>query len=185
MIRKPAIVAALATTILVAAAGSAQALEISRLMAPSSACKHQRDRTDPVAVQEHSMRCMTNFARRHVGLARLGDDRHLDQSAGHKAGDIIRCDSFSHYACGRDFTYWMRRVGYLRARCWRAGENIAWGSGSYGTVRSIFRAWMGSPEHRQNILARGYDGLGVGLDIGRLGRYSRAYVWVQHFGDLC
>ena len=185
MIRRVAIGAVLITVILGLAAGPAQGIEISRLIAPSSACKHQGDRSDPVAVQERAMRCMTNFARRRAGLHRLAADRRLKRSAAHKARDIIRCDSFSHYACGRDFTYWIRRVGYLSGGCWRAGENIAWGSGDYGTVRSIFEAWMHSPGHRENILSPGYHGLGVGLDIGSLEGYSPASVWVQHFGERC
>ena len=131
------------------------------------------------------MRCMTNFARRRAGLHRLAADPRLKRSAAHKARDIVRCESFSHYACGRDFTYWIRRVGYLSGGCWRAGENIAWGSGDYGSVRSIFEAWMHSPGHRSNILSPGYDGLGVGLEIGSFEGYSPASVWVQHFGERC
>ena len=54
------------------------------------------------------MRCMTDFARGHAGMAGLDDAGELDRSAGDKSDDILRCDSFSHYACGREFTYWMR-----------------------------------------------------------------------------
>jgi len=185
VIRKLTIGAALATALLGAAPGAAQATDVSRLVAPSSACAHQGDRSDPIAVQERAMRCMTNFARRRAGLSRLVANRRLQRSAGHKARDIIRCDSFSHSACGRSFTYWMRRDGYLSGGCWRAGENIAWGGGSFGTVRSIFEAWMNSPGHRENILDPHYDGLGVGLVVGPLSGYSPAYVWVQHFGQRC
>jgi uncharacterized protein YkwD len=185
VVHRLTIIALLTAANVVAVAGSAQALTISALIAPPSVCKHQRDRTDPAPVQEQAMRCMTNFARRHAGRARLGEDTKLDRSAGHKSRDIVRCNSFSHYACGRDFTFWMRRVGYLPTNCWRAGENIAWGSGSYGSVRSIFGAWMHSPEHRDNILARDYGQFGVGLDSGRFDGYSGAAVWVQHFGEHC
>ena len=167
------------------AAGPAGALDVSRLIAPTSACSGQRDAAAPAAVQERAMRCMTNYARRHARRGRLLDSSKLDASARMKSRDIVRCDSFSHYACGRDFTYWMKRVGYLRASCWRAGENIAWGSGSYGSVRSIFGAWMHSGPHRENILSPGYESFGVGLDVGGLGRYRDAHVWVQHFGEHC
>ena len=88
------------------------------------------------------MLCLTNQARHRRGLGKLDDIAKLNRSAGRKSRDIIRCDSFSHEACGRDFTFWMQRVGYIPAPCWRAGENIAWGTGSYGTVRSIFNAWV-------------------------------------------
>ncbi|MFN8160137.1 MAG: CAP domain-containing protein [Solirubrobacterales bacterium] len=183
----PRLTAMLVTVALasLAGAGTAGAIKVSRLMAPPSACPHQSDAAAPAGVQEEAMRCMTNFARRHAGSGRLGDLRPLDRSAGEKARDILRCDSFSHEACGRDFTYWMRRVGYLPARCWRAGENIAWGAGSLGTVRSVFRGWMHSPGHRSNILGREFSRFGVGLAVGRLGIRRRAHVWVQHFGRHC
>ena len=118
------------------------------------------------------MLCLTNFARRHSGLGELGEAAKLDRSAGFKSGDIIRCDSFSHEACGRDFTFWMQRVGYIPTPCWRAGENIAWGTGSYGTVRSIFSAWMHSSGHRENILGS-YGQIGIGLRVGGLDGNAR------------
>jgi uncharacterized protein YkwD len=167
------------------AATPASALDVSRLIAPPSACDDQRDPDAAPAVQEQAMRCMTNFARRHANRGPLRTSRKLDTSAEMKSRDIVRCDSFSHYACGRDFTYWMKRVGYLRANCWRAGENIAWGSGSYGSVRSVFTAWMHSPGHRDNILSGDYRSFGVGFKVGGLGGYRSAHVWVQHFGEHC
>jgi uncharacterized protein YkwD len=163
---------------------SASARDLSRLVAPTSACADQTDLSASARTQERAMRCMTNFARQRAGLHRFGDAAKLDRSAEDKASDILRCDSFSHYACGRQFTYWMGRVGYLRARCWRAGENIAWGAGSYGDVRSIFTAWVHSPEHLANILGR-YGQIGIGLDSGRLGHRSAVRVWTQHFGSHC
>jgi uncharacterized protein YkwD len=171
-------IAALLGAVAVPPAG---ALDLSRLMAPASVCGSQLELDAPAAEQEQAMRCMTNFARQQVGLGGLGDVVKLDRSAGEKSGDVLRCDSFSHYACGREFTYWMERVGYMRARQWRAGENLAWGTGEYGTVRSIFRAWLESPGHRENILGS-YGQIGIGLEVGTLDSYSSAHVWTQHFG---
>jgi uncharacterized protein YkwD len=164
-----------------AVAPSAGAMDLSRLMAPTSVCGDQLELDASAGTQEQSMRCMTNFARRQAGLGSLGDVIKLDRSAAEKSDDVLRCDSFSHYACGREFTYWMRRVGYMQARRWRAGENLAWGTGEYGTVRSIFRAWLESPGHRKNILGR-YSQIGIGLQVGTLDGYSGAHVWTQHFG---
>jgi uncharacterized protein YkwD len=163
---------------------AARAMDLQRLIAPTDVCAGETDQGASVSEQEQAMRCMTNFARERTGLSRVGDAAELDRSAADKSGDILRCDSFSHEACGRQFTYWMGRVGYLRARCWRAGENIAWGSGDLGSVRSIFRAWIHSPEHRANILGR-YEQIGIGLAVGRLDGYAGAYVWTQHFGSHC
>jgi uncharacterized protein YkwD len=175
------------TVLTIAAAlisGPAQARHLSALVAPNSACPHQNDLHASVAVQEEAMRCMTNYARAHDGLGDLGDAADLDRSADRKSSDILRCDSFSHFACGRQFTYWMQRSGYLAARCWRAGENIAWGEGSYASVREIFVAWLHSPEHRANLLGR-FSSIGIGLQIGTLEGHRGAHVWTQDFGSHC
>jgi uncharacterized protein YkwD len=173
--------AALAAALFAPAAG---AMDLERLIAPSFACANQEDLTAAVAVQEQAMRCMTDYARGQVGVGALADATDLDRSARDKSGDILRCDSFSHEACGRQFTYWMERVGYIPARCWRAGENIAWGTGDLGSVRAIFRAWIYSPPHRENILGS-YDQIGVGLEVGNLGGTDGVHVWTQHFGSHC
>lgn len=180
------LVVALAAVALIAAAfaGVARARSLRALVAPGSVCAHQVDLGDSAAVQERAMRCMTNFARRHADRRDLGDAADLDRSARRKADDILRCDSFSHYACGRRFTYWMRRDGYLATRCWRAGENIAWGTGTAGTVRAIFVAWLRSPEHRANLLGR-YAQIGIALRVGDLEGHRRAHVWTQDFGSHC
>ncbi len=136
MSRRFALTLAIAALLGLAIAPSAGARS---LLAPTAACANQTDLGAPVVVQERAMRCMTDFARRHAGLANLGHAFVLDRSSEDKSRDILRCNSFSHYACGRGFTYWMQRVGYLPARCWSAGENIAWGTGRLGTVRSIFK----------------------------------------------
>lgn len=168
----------------VGATANASAESPEGLIAPAAACPGQ-DRLDaPAQVQVQAMRCMTDFARERAGLAALGAEERLDSSARDKAGDVLRCDEFSHFACGRAFTYWMEESGYLLASCWRAGENLAWGTGEEGTVRSIFRAWMRSPGHRKNILGD-YAQLGIGLRVGNLEGLGGTRVWAQHFGSRC
>jgi uncharacterized protein YkwD len=154
------------------------------LIAPPATCPNQSDLADPVETQELAMRCMTNFARVHAGLQELADSSQLDLSAGEKSGDVIACNSFSHTACGREFTYWMRQAGYMSSQCWRVGENLAWGTNEAGTVGSIFQAWMRSPGHRENILGE-YDQLGVSLSSGGLEGRVAAHVWAEHFGSHC
>jgi uncharacterized protein YkwD len=154
------------------------------LIAPPAACPGQENLNAPAEAQEQTMRCMTSFARVHAGLAELADSPQLDVSATEKSGDVLGCDSFSHEACGREFTYWMRQAGYMSGPCWHVGENLAWGSGDAGTVRAIFRAWMGSPEHRSNILGD-YAQLGVDLADGELEGERETRVWTEHFGSHC
>lgn len=130
------------------------------------------------------MRCMVDFARRQAGLESLSDAPELDLSAHGKAGDVLRCDSFNHFACDREFTYWIRASGFMSVPCWRVGENLAWGEDEYGTVGSLFSALMRSPTHRANILGN-YEHLGLSLQVGTLGEHTGAHVWAQHFGTQC
>jgi uncharacterized protein YkwD len=180
------LIVALTAFVLVGAliAGTAQARRLSVLVAPTSVCPNQTDMSRSAAVQEQAMHCMTNFARQHAGLGDLGNATSLDESAVRKTDDVIRCDAFSHFACGRQFTYWMKRSGYLAARCWRAGENLAWGTGDLGSVRKIFIAWLHSPEHRANLLGS-YSQIGIALSVGTLEGHRGAHVWTQEFGSHC
>ena len=165
-------------------APSAGAMDLDQLIAPTTVCANQTDATASVAERKQAMLCMTNFARRRAGMGGLDGAAELDRSADDKSSDILRCDSFSHYACGRQFTYWMERTGYIPARCWRAGENIAWGAGEAGDVRSMFSAWVHSPEHLANILGS-YSQIGIGLQVGSFDGHSDVSVWTQHFGSHC
>lgn len=166
------------------AAGPAAARPLGRLIAPSSACPDQTALGASLATQVKAMRCMTNYARGRSGLAPLGDVRSLDRSATAKSADILRCDDFSHEACGREWTYWMARFGYLGGGCWSAGENIAWGDGRMATVRAIFTSWVHSPPHLENILGD-FAEIGIGMKVGTLDGARRAHVWTQDFGSHC
>ena len=170
-------------TLIAAAIFAAPSLATS-LIAPLDTCPNQQSRTASAATQDQTMLCMTNFARTASGMSELEATADLTESAHDKSRDILECDSFSHYACGREFTYWMRATGYLSAQCWKVGENLAFGSGDYGTVRSIFRAWMRSPEHRANILGE-FSQIGIDLQTGTLSGTGRTAVWTQHFGSHC
>jgi uncharacterized protein YkwD len=154
------------------------------LIAPAAACPNQERLDAPAAAQEQTMLCMVNYARQQAGEGELEQTAALVESAEDKARDILACDSFSHTACGREFSFWMRETGYMSVECWRVGENLAWGNAAYGSVRAIFRAWMRSPEHRENILGD-YDQTGIDLRTGELTGAGVTHVWAQHFGSRC
>jgi uncharacterized protein YkwD len=152
-----------------------------RLFASPSACPHQTDPGAAAAVQVRAMRCLTNFARAGRGLPALSAAPPLDRAAGRKSAAILRCRDFSHEACGREFTHWIKHTGY---RGCALAENIAWGTGRLGSVRSVFRSWMRSSGHRENILGP-YEEIGIGLRVGRLEGHGGAHVWTQNFGAPC
>ncbi len=148
------------------------------LLASESACPGQSDAAVAVAEQEKAMLCMVNFARRQSGVAPLSADALLMDAADRKAQDILRCQAFSHTACGREFTYHIKAVGYPFRT---AGENIAWGSGSYGTVRRIMTGWLNSTGHRTSLLSASFADQGIGLVKGTFSGYAGAQIWVNQF----
>jgi uncharacterized protein YkwD len=172
--------AALAATPVALLAAPAVAKRASPI-APASACPHQTELAAPLGAQLKAMLCMTNHARRAEGLKPLLRSRPLAKAAAHKSADVLRCDEFSHEACGREFTFWMQRFGYLHG-CWSVGENIGFATGDLGTVRQIFVAWMHSSGHRANILGE-FGEIGIGRGVGTLEGSRGAVVWTEDFGS--
>lgn len=159
---------------------------LADLIAPETVCAGQSDESLPAASQEATMGCMINFVRARAGKAGLAPFAALDDSSDDKAGDILQCGEFSHTACGRPFTYWLEQDGYgPPGGCWGGGENLAWGTGELGTVRSIVTAWVNSPDHLANMLSDSFDEFGVALQVGPLNGYPDAHLWVSHFGSRC
>jgi uncharacterized protein YkwD len=155
------------------------------LLAPASQCAPQTDRAASAAQQTAAMRCMVNFARKAAGVSPLlATNTKLNTSAQRKADDILRCQQFSHTACGRPFAFHMQQARYATG-CHGVAENIAWGSGSYGSVRSIMSGWLNSAGHRANILNARMREQGIGLVTGTMSGYRGAAVWVNHFGYRC
>lgn len=173
--------AVLATLCTVACIGVPQA-GAAGLLAPRGTCPES---PRGAVAEEAAMLCLTNYARAQAGAPALEPIVSLQDSASEKAEDILRCDSFSHTACGREFTYWIRASGYMSTECWEVGENLAWGTGRYGSVSSIFRAWLRSTEHRENLLDPDYTQVGIDLRVGDLEGAPEAHVWAQQFGHQC
>ena len=162
----------------------AGAVNVKRLTASAKACPNQNNINASARTQTRAMHCLINHARKKRGLRKLKKSRQLNRSARRKSGDMKRCGSFDHYACGRDFSFWMRKVGYT-SRCWTAAENIAWGQGRLGSPRKIFVAWLRSPGHRANMFSGRFSALGAGLRKGTFQGHRRARVWTTHFGHRC
>ncbi len=181
MIRRLTLLSLLLTGLVLGAAAQADAAGVqgsffSSCPAPAASA--------PESAQVASMLCLTNAVREQYGEAPLEADTQLAESATDKTADILDCDSFSHTACGRNFSYWVWQTGYVTDSCWKIGENLAWGAGRLGTTDSIFRAWLRSPTHRANVLGE-YTQVGISTAVGPLEGDRRARVWTAHFGNLC
>jgi uncharacterized protein YkwD len=142
--------------------------------------------TAKIASVRRSTLCLINAERRRHGLRRLRGDRRLRRAAGRHARDMNRRNYFNHTSArGSSFVDRIRRTRYLTgARRWTVGENLAWGSGSHATARSIMRAWMNSSGHRANILNGRFREIGIGIARGApVSGVSRAATYATSFGS--
>jgi uncharacterized protein YkwD len=94
------------------------------------------------------------------GLKPLKTDPALSNAATLKSNNMIDRGYFDHYAYG--LTPWMliTNSGYDYQY---AGENLAM---DFNTTEGMVNAWMNSPAHRQNILNKNFQDIGVGVVKG-------------------
>jgi uncharacterized protein YkwD len=112
--------------------------------------------------------CVLNAERARHRLRPLRLNHKLATAAQRHSRAMARKRFFSHTSPGgASFVDRIRSTGYLSgARSWTVGENIAYGSGSRSTPRSIGSAWMNSPPHRANILSSSFRSIGIGIASG-------------------
>lgn len=172
---------------LIAATGvcvaGADAAPTASLLAPDGVCGPAADRLNlDAAVAERAMLCLTNYARRHSGRKPLVLNALLDRAGRAKLAADLSCGDFSHSPCGRPFQSVFGP--YLAgASSYTIGENIAWGTGQYGTPRQTMNSWLNSPEHLQNILGSAFRDLGIGYLAGQSFQGTTGVtLWSQEFG---
>jgi uncharacterized protein YkwD len=112
--------------------------------------------------------CLLNQVRAQAGLPPLRLDRRLSAAARGHSREMVRRHYFAHgSAHGTSPFRRMLATHYVpRNASWWLGENIAWGSSSFGQPAAIVRAWMHSPPHRANILSRHFRDIGIGIAPG-------------------
>lgn len=99
----------------------------------------------------HRMLNLINHARTRAGLHTLKLDRGLSTKASRHTRAMIRRNELFHTA---DVTH------LLAGDHWTVfGENV----GCAGTVFRLHRDFMHSPDHRANILRRGFRHVGLGV----------------------
>ena len=145
-----------------------------------TACVGGSNAEAPTGQAERAMVCALNYARVHDGLSALPESRLLDRSSRLKALDIIRCQQFSHAACGKDPRAVADEVGYPQVD-W--GENIYAGPGPFAAARVGADAWLNSPHHRENLFRTEWTEQGITVVIARRFRGEKdVAIWVSEFG---
>jgi uncharacterized protein YkwD len=115
-----------------------------------------------------------NATRASFGLRPLRLDAHLRTAAQAHTMDMLHHGYFAH----GDFH---GRMVAFHVHGPAAGEDLAWGSGSYGEAQMIVRAWLASPEHRANLLRPGFSRIGIGVARGTFLGYGGATVVTADF----
>jgi uncharacterized protein YkwD len=153
------------------------------LLAPSGQCGGAADQLNlDQSTAQQAMTCLTNYARMQSGLVPLQPNSALNDAGQAKLAADLSCAEFSHTPCGSPFTAVFET--YIRgATSYGVGENIAWGTGSFGTPRQTMNGWLHSTGHRENILRADYRELGIGyLADQTFQGYAGATLWSQEFG---
>ena len=112
--------------------------------------------------------CLLNEERQSRGLKALEDESRLLKAAKRHSSDMVRRRYFDHKSPdGATMVDRAKAAKYVpKDKSWRVAENLAWGSGSYGSARHVVASWMKSNMHRKNILDDELRHVGVGLAGG-------------------
>ena len=112
--------------------------------------------------------CLHNQVRADHDLPALRENKRLRKAALGHSRDMVKNTYFEHTTPeGVTMVERILRAKYVREDDgWVFGENLAWGTGSYGTPRGALDAWMESAGHRANVLKRSFREMGVGVVLG-------------------
>ncbi len=115
---------------------------------------------------------LVNLERQNEGLKPLTLDPTLNSLAQEKAEDMVKNNYFDHTSptYGSPFDM-MKQYGINFSA---AGENIAFGQ---ITSNDVMDSWMNSKGHRENILNKNFENIGIGMTQDSNGRKY----WVQMF----
>jgi len=104
---------------------------------------------------------LTNDIRKQYHLPSLKENALLDKAAWEKAQDMLKHKYFSHYSpTGVSPWYWIDASGY---NYHYAGENLAM---NFLNSEEVVRAWLNSPKHRENLLNKHYEDMGLAIVNG-------------------
>jgi uncharacterized protein YkwD len=147
----PAIAAFLLATAVAAPAGARQA----RSAGPTRVATAMRALESRVLVD-------LNRVRAQHGLVPLRPSGRLSAAASQHSREMARVGYFSHSSAD-GAAFWRRIERYYPSsgyRSWSVGENLLWSSPDVDAAGAI-KMWMGSPEHRANLLNPSWREVGL------------------------
>jgi uncharacterized protein YkwD len=150
-------------------------------LTPPSSCPGSTAKPSDSAQAEQALICALNYARLHEGLRALPVSAQLRHASRLKALDIIRCQDFSHEACGKNARAVADAAGYPQVT-W--GENIYAGSGPFSPARVATDGWLNSEHHRENLFWPRWTEQGVAVVVApRFKGQKNVAIWVSEFGE--
>jgi uncharacterized protein YkwD len=141
----------------------------SAVAAPAGARTERRARLAGPARISTAMRALQsrvlaemNRVRAQHGLAPLHPSSRLNAAAGQHSREMARVGYFSHNSAD-GAAFWRRIQRFYSSagyRSWSVGENLLWSSPDVDAPGAI-KMWMGSPEHRANLLNASWREVGL------------------------
>jgi uncharacterized protein YkwD len=177
---------ALFVAMLASAVLAAALLPAAGAAATGAPCGDTRDAPSRLSTNEMStsILCLINRARAGYGLHPLTFNPDLHDSAAWHSVSMVVHGYFGHEGPGGSMDSRISRAGYLAAAGrFTIGEDIGGGESSGGSPLAVFRDWMHSPPHRENILDPGFRDAGVGVARGfPFGGGAHAATYTVDFG---
>src|SRR4051812_37194004 len=139
-----------------------RSLLVSVVLLTVPAVSQAATKTPHRAAGEQQVLALLNEIRAQHGLSSFSASIPLRNAARAHSSDMLANNYFDHDS---PTEAWDARISrYVKSPV--IGENIAWGTGSYGTPEGIVSQWMHSPTHRHIILTGVLHKVGLALTTG-------------------
>lgn len=128
------------------------------------------------SINQQELIRLTNVERQKNGLGPVFEDSRLNAAAMEKAKNMFAENYWAHFSpSGKDPWEFINGAGYQFSY---AGENLA---KSFYESDEVVKAWMNSKTHKENILNKHYQNIGIAVLEGTLNGEKTTLV-VQEFG---